>query len=194
LLGGATTEGGNVFAWLNDILQLPDNIETELAQMLPAAHGLTVLPFVAGERAPGWRDEARASFVGLSLNTQPLDILRAGLEGVAYRFALIYRSIAPELPKDHRIIGSGSALLSSPAWMQIIADVLGRPLIASAEREATSRGIALLALEALTPGVIAANPAATGKTYTPNPDHHACYQTALEKQIEIYDKLILDAP
>jgi gluconokinase len=192
LLGGATTEGGNVFAWLNDILQLPDNIETELAQMLPAAHGLTVLPFVAGERAPGWHDEARASFVGLSLNTQPLDILRAGLEGVAYRFALIYRSIAPELPKDHRIIGSGSALLSSPVWMQIIADVLGRPLIASAEREATSRGVALLALEALIPGVIVANPAATGKTYTHNPDHYARYQAALEKQIEIYDKLILN--
>jgi gluconokinase len=192
LLGGATTEGGNVFAWLNETLQLPADIERELAQMSPAAHGITVLPFVAGERAPGWHDEARASLVGLSLNTRPLDILRAGLEGVAYRFALIYRSITSELPKEHQIIGSGSALLNSPAWMQIIADVLGRPLTASAEREATSRGAALLALEAIIPGVIAANPAATGKTYTPNPDHHLHYQAAIEKQLELYDKLILN--
>ena len=129
----------------------------------------------------------------MTLNTRPLDILRAGLEGVAYRFALIHQSIAPELPPDHQIIGSGSGLLSSPAWMQMMADVLGRPLIASAEREATSRGIALLALETLLPGVIAQNPAATDKTYFPNDEYHRRYQTALVEQVGLYNKLILDS-
>ncbi|MEZ4735178.1 MAG: hypothetical protein R3E79_49415 [Caldilineaceae bacterium] len=54
LLGGATTEGGNLFAWLRETLQLPPmaQLEKELAAREPAAHGLTVLPFVAGERAP----------------------------------------------------------------------------------------------------------------------------------------------
>lgn len=193
LLGGATTEGGNVFGWLNEILRLPPNVEAELAKMSPTGHGITVLPFVAGERAPGWHDEAQASLIGLSLNTRPLDILRAGLEGVAYRFALIHQSISPELPPDHQIIGSGSGLLNSPAWMQIMADVLGRPLTASAESEATSRGIALLALEALRPGTIAQNPAAAGKTYYPNDEYHRRYQAALAEQVRLYNKLILDS-
>src|SRR5690606_5648067 len=59
LLGGATTEGGNLFAWLSDLLQLPDSdaLEAELMQRQPTAHGLTWLPFVAGERAPGWRED-----------------------------------------------------------------------------------------------------------------------------------------
>lgn len=189
LLGGATTEGGNVFAWLNNTLRLPADVEAELARLAPAGHGLTVLPFIAGERAPGWRDDARASLLGFNLNTRPIDILRAGLESVAYRFALIHRRIAPHLPADHQIIASGAGLLSSPTWLQIMADVLGRPLIASAEKEATSRGVALLALEAL--GLASDQPAATAKTYRPIDDHHARYQAALDKQVEAYNRLIL---
>lgn len=188
LLGGATSEGGNVFAWFNQTLQLPPDVEGELARLAPAAHGLTVLPFVAGERAPGWRGEARASVIGFSQNTRPIEILRAGLEGVAYRFALIHRLLAPHLPSDHQIIASGSGLLNSPTWLQIMADVLGRPLIASAEKEASGRGVALVALEAL--GVTGAEPAAVGGTYRPNGERHARYQEALEKQVDAYNKLI----
>ena len=99
LLGGATTEGGNLFAWLRETLQLPSLAETEkaLGNMAPITHGMTMLPFLAGERAPGWRDNALAVLVGFTLNSRPLDILRSGLESVAYRFALIYRLIAPSL-------------------------------------------------------------------------------------------------
>ncbi|MFQ5614810.1 MAG: gluconokinase, partial [Anaerolineae bacterium] len=193
LLGGATSEGGNVYAWLRDTLRLPgvEGLEDELARMEPAAHGLTFLPFLAGERSPGWRGEARASLTGLGLGTRPIDILRAGLEGVAYRFALIHRRLAPYLPPEHRIIGSGAGLLASPAWLQIMADVLGRPLVASAEPEATSRGAALLALEAL--GLIedaAALPAAVGQTYRPDADRHARYQAAIAGQVKLYRAII----
>jgi len=194
LLGGATTEGGNLFAWFTQTLKLPDpaTLEAELARRKPAAHGLTILPFVAGERAPGWRDDARASLLGFTLDTEPLDIVRAGLESLSYRYGLIYHRIAPYLPRNHQVIASGGALLSSPTWLQIMADVLGRPVHTLAEGEATSRGIALLALEAL--GVIESTaqlPPATEQTYLPNPDHHQIYQAAIEKQVAAYN-LILD--
>jgi gluconokinase len=195
LLGGATTEGGNLFAWLNTLLKLPegDALEEALTERAPTAHGLTMLPFVAGERAPGWREDARAAINGLSLHTQPIDILQAGLEAIAYRFSLIYQRIAPQLPfgTDHEIIAGGGALLSSPAWLQIMADVLGRPLHTLAEKEGTSRGLALLALEQL--GVIvrpAALPPALGTTYLPNAKHHALHQEALARQVELYNRLL----
>jgi gluconokinase len=194
LLGGATTEGGNLFAWLRTLLQLPegDALEEKLAKCTPAAHGLTVLPFVAGERAPGWREDARAAISGLSLHTQPLDIVQAGLEAIAYRFALIYRRILAQLPgAEHEIIAGGGGLLSSAAWLQIMADALGKPLHALAEKEGTSRGLALLALEQL--GVIpraAALPPALGKTYMPDMNHHAIHQEALARQIELYERLL----
>ena len=190
LVGGATTEGGNVFAWLSQTLQLPPDTEEALARLAPAAHGLTVLPFVAGERAPGWRSDAKASLINFTLNTQPIEILRAGLEGVAYRFALIHQRLTPHLPPEHQLIASGSGLLNSPVWIQIMADVLGRPVIASAEKEATSRGVAVLALEAL--GLAQDLPAALGQIYQPDETHHIQYQEALNKQVEAYNRLVAE--
>jgi gluconokinase len=194
LLGGATTEGGNLFGWLRQTLQLPPTAELErlLMSRRPAGHGLTVLPFVAGERAPGWREDARASLAGFTLHTDPVGIVQASLEAIAYRFALIYRRISPHLPagQQSQIIASGGGLLSSPAWLQIMADVLGEPLFALEEKEATSRGLALLALEQL--GVIAgpsALPPAMGQTYTPNPHHREAHQEALERQVRFYETM-----
>src|SRR3989449_1073777 len=56
LLGGATSEGGNVYAWCRQMLKLPsdDEVEAALAALPAAGHGLTVLPHWAGQRAPGW--------------------------------------------------------------------------------------------------------------------------------------------
>ena len=72
-----------------------------------------------------------------------------------------------------------------------MADVLGQPVIASTEPEATSRGSALLALEALgaLPS-IEAIPAADGKVYQPNPARHERYQQAIKRQQELYGLLI----
>lgn len=194
LLGGATTEGGNLFAWLRESLQLPPIAELEkaLAAHEPAAHGLTVLPFVAGERAPGWHERARASIIGFTLNTQPVDIVQAGLEAIAYRFSLIYHRVKPYLAAEqHQIIASGGGLLSSPAWLQIMADALGEPIVALTEKEITSRGIALLGLQQL--GVIQQTsdlPPTTGQTYWPDAARHARHQQAIERQVALYDRLI----
>lgn len=193
LLGGATTEGGNVFAWLRDTLDLPDpeRVEGELAAMPPDSHGLTVLPFLGGERSPGYAAQATGAIVGLRLATRPVEILRAGLEAVAYRLALIADLLGDYAGDAADIVASGGALLASPAWLQIMADVLGRPVTALAEPEATSRGVALLVLKAL--GVIAhldELPASTGETYLPDPDCHTRYREAVERQQRLYEALI----
>lgn len=194
LLGGATTEGGNLFGWLRETLALPqpERLERMLAEMPADGHGLTVLPFIAGERAPGWREDARAVVHGLSLHTRSEDIVQASLEAIAYRFAIIYGRIAPNLPQgERRIVASGGGLLSSPAWMQIFADVLGEPLLTLDEKEATSRGAALLALEQL--GAIAALsdlPPVTGRTFEPDAVRHAVYVEALARQVALYEKLL----
>ena len=193
LVGGATSEGGNVYAWLRDTLQLgdPSSLEGALAAYPPDGHGLTVLPFVAGERSPDWAGNVGATLHGLTLATTPLAILRAGLEAVAYRFAVIEQRLLADAAPNHRLIASGGALVSSPVWAQIFADVLGRPVVVSAEPEATSRGVALLALRSL--GAIpalASLPAADGQVYEPDPARHAVYQAAIERQRWLYDRLI----
>ena len=196
LPGGALTEGGGVFAWLRQTLRLGDPIELEaaLAGSEPDAHGLTVLPFFAGERSPGWDGDARATIHGLSLATRPQDIVRAGLEAVALRITLVYNQLRSILPAEPQVVAGGGALLSSPAWQQIIADALGVPIAISAIPEASARGAALLALEAL--GVLpdaGQVPLETvGAVVMPNLDNHRRYQGALERQQRLYAQLAAD--
>jgi gluconokinase len=192
LLGGATTEGGNLYAWFGETLRLPpaDELEHALARMKPASHGLSMMPFIAGERAPGWHDYARASIVGLSLNTTPVEIVRAGLEAIAYRFGQIYSYIVANLA-DRPAIVAGGGVVNSPAWLQIFADVLGQPVITLKEKETTSRGVALLALESLAIiDSVSDLPPATGQIYEPNPEHMEQYRLALENHAVYYDLLI----
>ena len=123
-----------------------DSIERSLWFAQADDHGLTVLPFWSGERSPGWSLSARFDY-GLTSNTQPIEILRAAMEAVAYRFALIARALEPFAP-DANIVASGNALRGSATWVQILADVLGTPITVAQHNEASTRGAALLALEA----------------------------------------------
>jgi len=138
--GGALSDGGNLWAWLQRTLR--DLDAGELADRPPAAHGLTFLPFLGGERALGWDAGRRGLVAGLSFATTPLDLAQAALEGVAYRFA----DVLDELGAVEDVVATGGALLASPAWTQILADVLGRPLHVSAVAEASARGAAIAAL------------------------------------------------
>jgi gluconokinase len=185
LIGGAMSEGGNVYAWCREVLRLPPDAELEaaLARLVPDAHGLTVLPFLAGERAPRWRGDRRAVVAGLRLDTTPVAITAAALEAVALRIALVYELLRPLAAPDHVVIASGGALKRSRAWAQMITDALGRPVSLGREEEATSRGAAVLALEALgrLPALSGA-PAPLSETLRPDAARHARYRTALERQ------------
>jgi gluconokinase len=192
LPGGALSEGGSVFAWMRETLRLgTDDLEEKLAGMEPDAHGLTILPFWAGERSPGWAGDARATIHGLSLATTATDIVRAGLEAVAYRVALICDLLGDIAPAEAQVIASGGALLGSPAWLQIMADALGRPVAVSGTPEASARGAALLALEAL--GELAdvgEAPVFLEREYAPDMRRHEVYRAGMERQKELYRKLV----
>jgi gluconokinase len=56
LPGTATSEGGSLFAWMTDTLHFgdPSNPEPDVTKLKLDGHGLTVLPFLAGEHSPGW--------------------------------------------------------------------------------------------------------------------------------------------
>lgn len=193
LPGGALAEGGNVFAWLQDLLQLPatEELEPALTSMAPDAHGLTVLPFLGGERSPGWAGDARGTLHGLSLATTSLDILRAGMEAMTYRIALIFDLMRPLLTEDFQVVASGGALLNSPVWLQIVADVLGRPVATSEVEEASARGAALLALEALGDlDDVAEVPSFIGESVVPDDRRHTRYRVAVERQQALYELLV----
>ena len=192
VMGGALSDGGGLYNWMNDALRLSDDFnETEraLALMQPDAHGLTVLPFWAGERSTNWLTSVSGAILGLNMHTRSLDILRAAMEAISYRFALIASALYPFAP-NAEIIASGGALAASLVWAQMLSDVLGRPIHLSSVTEASSRGACLLALEAR--GLlksIETSPAPFVQIFQPDMQRHARYKAGLLRQQKIYEKL-----
>jgi gluconokinase len=175
--GGAVSDGGNLFAWLERMLRVE-----KLEPREPDTHGLTFLPLLGGERSPGWNPRATGAIAGLTFDADAGDLLQAGLEGAAYRIA----EIADALPEVRDVVATGHALLASEWWIQVFADVLGRPVIASGVPEGSARGAAVHALERLG---IELEPAPIGQTYEPDAGRTEIYAAARERQRELYRKL-----
>ena len=194
VLGGALTDAGSVYAWLRGNLRLPHDhaeLERALAALEPAAHGLRVLPFLSGERSPGWASDATGVVQGIGVATSPVQIVQAWLEAVAYRFALIWGLLKPHASDDATIIGNGGAILNSPYWTQLMADVLVHPITMSAVPEAATRGSAILALKSL--GIwsgLRDVEAPVALTYTPDAKRSAVYAREIQAQSELYDALV----
>jgi gluconokinase len=174
--GGALSDGGNLHAWLERTLRLPGR--PSVADREPDGHGLTFLPLLGGERSPGWHPDARGAIAGLTLDTQPLDLLQAALEGVAYRFA----EIADLLPGVTEVVATGAALEANPDWGQILADVLARPVYRG-EPEGSARGAALVAFERLGTPIETPLPI---QAWHSRSGHQEAYRLARERQRHLY--------
>jgi gluconokinase len=175
--GGALSDGGNLHEWLERTLESTDGA---LADRDPDSHGLTFLTLLGGERSPGWRPGASGAIHGLTLDTTPLDLRQAGLEGVAFRFA----EVADLLSGVEEIVATGGALLRNDDWVQMMADALGRHLTVSAVEEASLRGAAVLTLERLGKP---SPPAPLGRVVEPRTDRADAYRAARERQQWLYD-------
>ena len=192
VVGGALSEGGNVIRWFSDNLGLKPRKKFERAAgaLPPDSHGLTVLPFWAGERSPNWRGDARAVIAGLSLGTQPAQLVRAAMEAVTYQLAAVAAAMRRVVPQPEAVIATGGQLIHSPAWSQILADALDLRVTTSPEPEASSRGAALIALHALRkfPKLWRLTPA-RGRSYRPRPAVQAIYERARHRQQRLYELL-----
>lgn len=193
IIGGALSDGGGLYRWLKDNLRLladDDKTEAEIAKRAPDGHGLTFLPFLAGERSTGYHENANGALLGLKSATDTIDIVQAALEAVAYRFAEIYDQLN-DVCKIKTIIASGGALRESPVWTQIIADVLANNMSLPDTREASSRGAVLLALESIGKiEDIAKLKTPTGAKFNFNKKRHAIYQKARKRHNKFYKLLI----
>ncbi len=145
VLGGATSNAGNLREWLRRELRLPADHD-ELDRVAATRDHLTVLPFLVRERAPTWPENLHGSIVGLTPATSAAEILRAATTASYYRLADIVDAIDPS--RRAVIIVSGGILHSKTA-LALLADCLGRDLRVARELESSLRGAALHAWQAL---------------------------------------------
>ena len=113
------------------------------AAVKPGSDGLIFHPYLQGERAPHWDPQLRADFVGLTMQHTRGHFARALYEGIAYAICDAM-TVAEGLGMRYetiRLIGGGAR---SATWRQIMADVLGRPILLPGNGDA-SFGAAVVA-------------------------------------------------
>jgi len=145
-----------------------------------------------GERSPVWDPKASGAFVGLGLHHSRANLYRAVLEGVT--FALrhnIEAGLRGVGTLDERLVVVGGAA-HSDLWMQIIADVTGRPVYTLKEEVEAPLGAALLA--AYGAGLIDANAVRKGWVTpvlrtSPNPAVRPAYEALFAQYVALYPAL-----
>jgi gluconokinase len=190
VVGGSLSNGGNLYAWLVRTLRVEeDGLEARLRRMRPAQAGLTFLPLLAGERSLGFSLHATGAIAGLTQVTTADEIVRAGLEAVALTFAGVDAALDETVPGAERLVASGAGLLSSPTWVQMMADAIGKPVAVSrAAMEASSVGAAELALTRL--NVRRRTTSRAGRNVEPREQARAAYADARRRQGWLYTTLI----
>lgn len=130
--------------WMDEILKTADYAgEQENINCLGENH-VFWLPYLMGERSPHNDPDARAAFIGMSMDTTREDMTLSVLEGVAFglRDSLeVARSIGVD-PKRTKICGGGA---KSPLWRKIIANVMNMKVDMIESEEGPGYGAAILA-------------------------------------------------
>lgn len=130
--------------WMDEILKTKDYAGEQKGIQTLGENQVFYLPYLMGERSPHNNPNARAMFVGMSMDTTREDMTLAVLEGVAFglRDSLeVARSLGIRIDSS-RICGGGA---KSPLWRQIIAAVMNVKLEIIESEEGPGYGAAILA-------------------------------------------------
>ncbi len=118
----------------------------KLAGESPAgAKGLLFLAFLAGERAPGWNENARGALLGLTLSHKAEDVARSILEGTVYQLEGVYEALKRQGMCSGRIVATGG-FAKSDLWLRIMAAVLNTDIEVPLSFEGSSAGAAAMAM------------------------------------------------
>ena len=178
--------------WMDEILKTTAYQEEQAKITGLGENRVFYLPYLMGERSPHNDPDARAAFIGMSMDTTREDMTLAVLEGVAFglRDSLeVARSIGVN-PQRTKICGGGA---KSPLWRKIIANVMNMKVDIIESEEGPGYGAAILA--AVGCGVFSSVEEAAGKlvkivaTEEPDAELTAKYEERYQKFRKLYPAL-----
>ena len=148
---GSVFVGGAVVQWLRDGLKaIPGSAQVQaLAESVPDAGGVMMVPAFTGLGAPYWNAEARGTITGLTRGTTVAHIARAALESIAYQSAALLQAMSRDAvaaggkPVAELRVDGGACV--NDLLMQFQADLLGIPVVRPEVTETTALGAAYLA-------------------------------------------------
>jgi xylulokinase len=187
-------QGGALVKWFRDTFAATEykNAQAQGSSIYPALFAelpdepssLFVLPHFTATGPPEFITDSSGVITGLHLETTRGEILKGTLEGVSfYLKSLVDTLPATGIPiNDYRSVGGGS---QSDAWVQLSADIFGKPFIRPVVTEAGALGAAIMAgigsaiFQSYQAGVTAM--VKLDRTFEPNLQRHQVYQKKVLK-------------
>lgn len=188
-LSGAATSGcGNCVDWARERLFGLTTDYSEVEPLLSAdKEDLPVfLPFLFGERSPGWQDQRRGGFLELQPHHGRADIYQSVLEGVVFSLYHCFKELTALNGMPRRIVLSGG-VLSSPFWTQLTADVFGAEMEVSTLQHSSVVGAVRMGL--IASGLDERHPAFDDREVRrirPRDDRRAHYDAAFARYLDHY--------
>lgn len=188
---GPTQAGGDALRWWADVERVEVTDVLAAAADAPAgAGGLLFHPYLAGERAPLWDSQARASFSGVGAEHDRRHFARAVLEGVAFAARHLLETAEAAAQLRVASVNASGGGNRSDLWCEIKADVLGRRLDRLRVRDTGVLGAALMG--AVAAGLFgdlrtaARNTVEAERSFEPGPDA-ARYEQLYRIYRNVYD-------
>jgi L-ribulokinase len=157
---------GDVYAWFKTLLSWPlktflpeaqadalaerimPALEVEAARVAPADDNVLAIDWLNGRRTPDANQALSGALVGLKLGTDAPRVYRALIEATAYGSRAIVERFEQQGVRIEGIIAIGGITRKSTLVMQILADVLNRPIRVGAADQACALGAAMFAATA----------------------------------------------
>lgn len=130
--------------WMDEILKTKEYAKEQEQIHKLGENKVFYLPYLMGERSPHNDPKARATFIGMTMDTTREDMTQAVLEGVAFglRDSLeVARSLGIQIERT-KICGGGA---KSPLWKKIVANVMNLKVDVIESEEGPGYGGAILA-------------------------------------------------
>jgi glycerol kinase len=133
--------------WLRDGIKILSkaSLSEKIAKSIQNTGEVYLVPAFVGLGAPYWNQNARGAIVGMTRGTTEKEIIRAGLESIAYQSAEVINLMRKEtgLAINNLQVDGGAA--QNNFLMQFQADLLGGKILRPQNTETTSLGAAYLA-------------------------------------------------
>ncbi|MFF1821567.1 FGGY-family carbohydrate kinase [Kribbella sp. NPDC058245] len=191
---GPTQAAGDAVRWWSRVSGL--SVEDVFASAGDGRTGPVFTPYLAGERAPLWDPDVRASFLGLTSGTTQADLSRAVLEGVALSGRHVLEAVEQACGSTLSTVTLSGGGARDDLWSQLYADALGRRIDRLLVPDSAALGAALLGAvgNGTFPDVetAAAATVQVDRTFTPTADldlQYEVYRMSYGALREIHDRL-----
>ena len=146
-LEGSIFVSGSIMKWMRDELNLFEKVgdTAEMAIRAGTTGGVYIIPAFVGLAAPYWDDKAKAAVVGLTLGTNHDQLIRAGIESMAYQAREVLNAMEADAGVPIQVLKVDGGAAGNDFLLQFQSDLCQVEVDRFKVNELTALGAAFLA-------------------------------------------------